>query len=257
MFYSHQAQQPWHTEEYMSEQRQNLPMQEYLRVWENRRVKNTSAFCTEEQWDALARPDLRAMHEGDQRRLLLAADAATKDDTAALVGVTWDDAAKRVDVAFVRVWVPERGTPLQLTKTIGPEIVALHQAYNVVGCVYDPYQMAAISEMCRASGVNMIEFNQGGRRVAADTALRDMIRGRNLAHYGDDVLREHVINAITVAQGERGIRIDKKSSSRKVDAAVALSMAAYSALELLAQQTGKLETRRNIFYEEGEETRTW
>ena len=253
LFWSHMARQPWHTPEYMADQKRSFRGREseFLRVWENRRVKNADTFCTEEQWGKLLAPELRAIGPDDNRVMVLAADAATKSDCCALVGVTWNVAARRFEVCFVQVWRPEDGRPLKLTKTLGPEIVRLHQAYNVAGVYYDPFQMAAISEICQGAGVNMVEFPQTARRVQSDKHLHDLVWGNNLAHYGEPTLGEHITNAM-VKESERGLRIVKELSSAKVDAAVALAMAALGASELLIEQDAGMVAKANPFYTDRE-----
>jgi phage terminase large subunit-like protein len=146
------------------------------------------------------------------------------------------------------VWRPTNNAPIVLTETLGPEIVDLHQRYKVAAVYYDPYQMAAIAEICKRAGVPMVEFPQTTRRVQSDTHLYGLIVGRNLRHYGDPTLGLHVTNALSKS-GERGLRIVKESSASKVDAAVALSMSALGAVEMLADRSKALELARNPFYE--------
>lgn len=249
LLWSHVGRQPWHTEEFMEEKRRSFGnrQSEFLRVWENRRVKNADAFCTDEQWERLFDPALRGLYAGDKRPIVLGVDAATKNDCAAIVGCTWNDEKKRVDVVFIQIWMPEDGLPLKLTQTVGPGIVDLHEKYFVAACYYDPYQMAAISEMCTAKKVTMVEFPQTARRLQSDKHLHDLIVGGNLAHYGDPQLQEHVTNAMT-KESERGMRIVKEISSKKVDAAVALSMAALGTVEVLNQGSGSVAGQANPFY---------
>ncbi len=249
VYWDHGARKPWQTPEFMSEQKKSFAgrMSEYLRVWENRRVKNAEAFITAEQWEKLYSPSLRGLHPEDKRLLVLGGDAGIKSDSCALVGVTWDEASKKVQALYCRIWKPEPGYPVQLTKTIGPEIVELARLYHVVAVAYDPYQMAAIAEMCRDAKVNMVEFPQTTRRIESDTHLHSLAWGNNLEHIGDPVLTEHVTNALAKAN-ERGMRIVKEMSSAKVDAAVALAMATLVAVELLTEHTGKFEMQKNPFF---------
>lgn len=250
LFWSHVPRQPWHTPEYLGEQRRAFRGREneYLRVWANRRVKNTDSFCKEEQWDKLLDEKLRALSPGDKRPIVLGADAATKDDCAALEGTTWNKELRRVDHVCSSIWYPEPGEPIKLTETIGPEIVRLHQEYNVAACYYDPYQMAAIAEMCTKAGVNMVEFPQTTRRVQSDKHLHDLIIGGNLAHYGDPELKEHVTNAMAKTS-ERGIRIMKEYTPKKVDATVALAMSALGTKEVLVDdESSEMQAEENPFY---------
>jgi hypothetical protein len=253
LFWSHRAGQPWHTPEYLEDQKKSFAgrLSEYLRVWENRRVKNADAFCTDEQWDKLYDPELRALHVDDKRLVVLGADAATKSDCCALVGTTWNDEKKKVEQIYAQIWEPQDGRPIRLTETIGPEIVRLHQEHKIMGCLYDPFQMAAIAEMCERAGVKMIEFPQTSRRVQSDTHLHDLLWGGNFAHYGDPVLKQHVTNAMAKSQGERGIRIVKEMSSMKVDGAVGTSMSAMGCVEILAGHTGAMTITVNPFYPGG------
>lgn len=249
VLWNHKARMAWHTEEFLAEQKRSLPPSEYLRVWENRRVKNADGFCSEEQWQRLHDAGLRGLHKGDQRVIVLGVDAATKSDCSAVVACAWNDTTKKVEEVFTKIWQPDGREPLKLTETVGPEIIRLHQAYRVAGVYYDPYQMAAIAEMCVRAKVAMIEFPQTSRRVQADTHLHGLIWGGNLAHHGDPGLGAHILNALT-KETERGRRIIKEISSAKVDAAVALSMAALGAVEMLAGgESAVLVTARNPFYE--------
>jgi hypothetical protein len=252
VFWSHLPRQPWHTPEYLEDQKRSFRgrINEYLRVWENRRTKGADAFCTDDQWDALEDKTLRSLHVDDKRLIVLAADAATKSDSCALVGTTWNETTKKVEQVSCDVWEPEDGTPIKLTETIGPRIVELSQKYKVMAVYYDPFQMAAIAEMCKRAKVEMIEFPQTSRRVESDKHLHDLIIGGNIAHYGDPTLKDHVTNAMAKSQGERGIRIVKELSSKKVDAAVALSMSALGCVETLAGgRSDDMRTAKNPFYQ--------
>lgn len=250
VFWNKVPRQPWHTEEFLEGQRKAMKgqMNEYLRVWYNQRVQGASAFCSPEQWDALFDPNLRALHIGDTRRVVLGVDAATKSDCCALEACTWNNETKRVEQVFSRIWEPENGI-IKLTETIGPEIVRLHREHKVAAVYFDPSQMMAISELCQREKVNMVEFQQGTRRLESDKHLRDLIWDGNLTHTGDPTLREHVTNALAKSS-ERGLRIVKELGTKKVDGAVALAMAALGAVEVLVQPEYGAEGIPNPFYGE-------
>lgn len=247
LLWNHKARQRWHTAAYLAEQKRVLPPSEYLRVWENRRVENVDNFCPAARWEALYDPELRALYEGDERRVVLAVDAATKADSTALVGTTLDESG-RVDVVWSQIWAATKKQPIALTETVGPAIIELHRRFRVVEVRFDPYQMAAVAEMCKKQGVKMVEFPQNAKRVQADTHLHTLIWGSNLRHYGDPQLTAHV----TQAAGrwtERGVRIEKEAKSLKVDGAVALSMSALGAVESLGHRRDNvLEVADNPFY---------
>ena len=77
---------------------------------------------------------------------------------------------------------------------------------------------------------NFREFNQSKDRLVADKQLQDLIMSRRIAHDGNPMLRQHIDNANIKKGGVDGVRIVKRSPSLKVDAAVALSMAASRAM---------------------------
>ncbi len=87
-------------------------------------------------------------------------------------------------------------------------------------------------------------------REASDTFFYDCVKGKNIAHYGDKDLKGHVTNAVAIVKPERDtIRLDKKSSAKKIDGAVATSMALWGAKEELAKEPGEFKTIPNPFYD--------
>lgn len=249
LFWNHKGMQPWHTAEYYTEERRAYKgrLNEFIRVHENRRVKNATAFCSEEQWDKLLDPELRALNPlGDTRSIVLGVDAATKHDCCALAATTWNAEKKRVELVYSKIWYPDDGQ-IVLIDTIGPEIVRLHQTFYVAAVYYDPFQMAAIAEMCKRVGVEMVEFPQTSRRLQSDTLLHDLLWGGNFAHYGDPELKQHITNALT-KETERGQRIVKELTIKKVDGAVATAMSALGTVETLTTHTSGMEGATNPFF---------
>jgi phage terminase large subunit-like protein len=79
----------------------------------------------------------------------------------------------------------------------------------------------------KSAGVaNFKEFKQGIDRLKSDKQLQDLIIGRRIAHDGNPLLRQHIDNANIKKAGTDGIRLIKRSTSLKIDAAVCASMAA-------------------------------
>jgi phage terminase large subunit-like protein len=219
-------------DEYHDQQRADLRPLAYLRLHENRFTTNESAFITPDQWEACYDADLRALAPGDDRYLVLGADASTARDCTALVGVAYENDLQLVDVVYCRVWKPQpdfSGKPtVDLDATIKAEILRLKREYKVQACFYDPYQLHSIAMSLREEGVTMVEMPQTAARTAADQALYDAIIGRTIRHYGDPTLTEHMKNAVAV-ESPRGFRLAKEKTSLKIDAAVALSMAHHKA----------------------------
>lgn len=257
-FWSHVPRLDWHTESYLADQRASLRPNTYRRLWLNEWVSNESAFVTPAQWEACRDSELRPLQPGDQYPIILAADAATSGDTAALVGVTYRPERERVEAVFSRVWRPERGVlrggkpTIDLVLTLGAEVDRLYEeGYRISAIVADPYQLHALLIAWEKAGLRVIEFAQGGKRVEADQGLYTAIVSQSLAHYGDPTLTEHVLNAVAV-ETPRGFRLAKEKTSMKIDGAVSLSMAHHAALEILkGQPTAELEMHPNPFWGEG------
>jgi len=83
----------------------------------------------------------------------------------------------------------------------------------------------------------MYAFEQGARRLRADSMLRSMIRDKRIVHDGSlDDLRQNILNSnakITAEETEDSkLRIVKKTKDKKVDLTVGLSMAVHEAMRL-------------------------
>ncbi|MCS6872896.1 MAG: hypothetical protein RML95_15680 [Anaerolineae bacterium] len=250
VYYDHVPRMAWHTPEYLAEQRRVLPEVEYLRVWENRRVQSANALCSAALWDALYDPTLAPLQLDDARPLVFGADAATQHDSTALVGCAWDAEGQRVQVVYCRVWTPEQAQPLSLTETIGRTLARLAPHCRIAAVFYDPYQMIALAEQLRLQmNVPMLAFGQGAQRLMSDEHLRRLLNEGRLRHTGDPMLRQHILNA-ALQQSERGARLVKGGG--RIDAAVALSMAAFGAARLLGSGRS-VQAIRNPFYGESDE----
>lgn len=126
------------------------------------------------------------------------------------------------------------GTPPEQDETPAGELRRLCKRHSVVKVVFDVYQLYSFCNMMREELIVFFEeFPQAGKRLQADKALRDMIRERQLIYDGNPDLTEHLLNANAKNEGEADkLRIVKKSEKMKIDLAVCLSMAAYSAVEM-------------------------
>jgi phage terminase large subunit-like protein len=220
---------------YYAEQRRDLRANTFTRMHDNKRTVNESAFILPEQWAACYSADVRRWTEGDKRRLVLGADASTSRDLTALVGTAWNEQARRTEAVYCRVWHPERGLfrggkpTVDLEETIGAEVLRLAGLGVVSAVIYDPYQLHSVALGWEKARIKCIEMPQTAARVESDQALYDAILAKTLAHCGDPTLTEHVLNAVAV-ETPRGFRLAKEKTSRKVDAAVALSMAHHGAI---------------------------
>jgi len=219
---------------YAAEARSLLP-QQYRRLHLNMRAKRGGQFVGIEVWNAL--PRVTAWSTGDIDAVVLAVDAATKDDHMALVGVRVRD--RRAEECFVKEWLPEAderaGGALVLDpRAVRTEVLRLRdEGMRILAIGFDPYQFHATYLELAADGFNMVEITQGQPRLESDTLLWTLIRDGRIAHTGHGALRVAVENANALAEtgktgDERRLRIVKGSG--KVDPLVALSMATWVAL---------------------------
>ncbi len=185
------------------------------------------AFVEESQWDQLE--TVLPIEPGDRTPLVIALDAGVKSDHFALVGATrcpvhHEDPAVRL----VHEWVP---SPTVSFAEVKDFLRRLYQEYNVVCTVYDRY---ALDDMAQELGGSAWwdAFDQGTKRLVADAAFRQRIVERRMARIPSTVLRDAVTGAgVRLDRDERKLRIVKRTA-KKVDAAVAASMATYAVMEL-------------------------
>lgn len=166
--------------------------------------------------------------------VVAAADAGVSSDLFAFVLVSRHP-RRRADAVAIRraiVWTPPKGGKLDFD-AIEQEIIAICQEHDVVELVYDPYQLhQMMSRLQREQGIPTRDMPQGLPRLVADKTLRDLIVQGRLAHSGQQTLRSHIDNADKKTTEDKKLRLIKRSAAKKIDLAVATSMAAYRCLEL-------------------------
>lgn len=221
---------PWMNDQYIAEVKESERPNTFRRLWLNEWVSNESQFLPEGAWEACYSADVKP---GAARGMVLGADASTSRDLTALVGTVWNEKANTADVVYLKVWKPVKiagirlGKPtVDLSETIGAEIMRLHKERNVSAVYYDPYQLHSIAVDLQKAGVHMVELPQTSGRIEADQALYDAVISHAIRHYNDPTLNQHLRDAVAI-ETPRGFRIAKEKTSLKIDAAVALSMSHY------------------------------
>jgi hypothetical protein len=163
---------------------------------------------------------------------VIALDAATGSenpgyvaDCFAMIMVTRHPNRKAdVMVRYCGIWEPAPGQLLDFGP-IEAELRRLCREFAVVEVTYDPHQLHDMATRLKNEQIaNIKPFSQQGARLQADKQLQDIIMSRRIAHDGNPLLRHHIDNANIKKYGQDSIRIVKRSTSQKVDAAVALSM---------------------------------
>lgn len=223
----------------------------------------SNVYIPLEVWDMRHDPLLPPYNPGDRQPAVLALDAGVRKDLFGAVLATRHpqrngDPAVRLCAAWgpdpVTGVVPfdeaERwirftcrgGCPAGHPKSLplpDCEYCARDQ-WNVAGrnvliIVYDEHQLADMAQRLARDRIAIIErFDQGRRRLVADSQLYEVAMSGRLAHNGDQSLRTHVGNARAKLQADEDsrMRIVKSAENRKVDLAVAASMAVNKILEL-------------------------
>lgn len=192
-------------------------------------------------WDSLFDPKLKPVRplsdpeRGWSDALVGALDAGVKKDTFGCVFVSRRPSnRKQLAVRIVRVWKPgPNGVDFNAVESFIREIC---QQYNVVSICYDPYQLYHLTSILRKEGLTWFqEFNQNTKRLLSDQNLYDLIFQKEIYHMNQPELREHLLNAGALIDDlERKRRIVKlyNQTSKKIDAAVALSMGSFEAMRL-------------------------
>jgi phage terminase large subunit-like protein len=176
-------------------------------------------------WDVLHEPGLEL---GDDEPVWIGVDVGVRHDSTAIVLVAErDPGCVAVKATIMR---PPLGGVLPL-EMVEQAIRELCEGRTVYGVVYDPWTFRRSAELLTADGLPMVEFPQSPERMAnASENLYRLIEAGQLAHDGDPVLRSHVVAGVT-KETERGWRLQKDPKrSHPIDALIALSMAALSAV---------------------------
>jgi hypothetical protein len=176
-------------------------------------------------------------------------DVGTKNDLFAITG--WgrtqpvkDDQGKVVippkyKPAFAKIFHPEDlgsltgrvdfDKPKEFLRQVG-------RSYRVLQFAYDPHQALGLADDLFKEGVGIFEeFPQGQKRVMSDSYLYEMLKTGQIEWYMHSEeykeLAQHFKNADAKIEGENKRRLEKRSDSLKIDAAVASSMAIFSLQE--------------------------
>lgn len=257
---------PWQQGErgdaYYRQQETTLLPQAYRRLHGNEWVSAESSFIPEALWDA-CQEDLPKLEPGDRTPVVMAVDAATTGDCFAILLVSRHP--ERHDAVAVRrvvVYDPREvgvvdydeaekdirricggycNSRFRHPKSQPEEKCEACAAgdrtpgFNVVQIAYDPYQLEQMMQRLRKDSVAWCEaFSQAQERLVADRSLYDLIINRGVVHDGDQRLRSHILAAGAKVQKDQDstLRLVKVSQTRKIDAAVALSMASARCLYL-------------------------
>lgn len=240
-FWIHEPISDWTSEEYLNDQAVQLRPSAYLRLHENRWVTTHESYIPIEWWDRAVNPDwkqadLWAEHPFRWSQIFVGVDASSKRDSTAVVGVGYDAKRGEVGLAFHKIWIPREQELFDHETTVEKYIREKKaQGFRIAEIVYDPAHFVQTANRLRVSGFKMTEYTQSVTNMTiASQKLYDLMKSKAIRVYPSDELRTHILNC--VAQEEtRGFRIVKQKDAGRVwkpiDAAIALAMACYRAVE--------------------------
>ena len=240
-YWTHRGPAPWQTEVWREQMRAQLRPNAYLRLIENRWVTSESTFVPMEWWDDCVDPKLSPALVDLELPVWIGLDASLKRDSTAIVCCTFDCAVGKVRVVWHRVFQPSPEDPLDFEATVERTLLDLRGRFDVFEVRFDPWQMQAVAQRLRASGLRMVEFPQSVSNLTeSSTNLYETIKGRNLTVYSDPEMRLAVSRAVAL-ETSRGWRITKEKVSDKIDVVVALAMAALGAVQGGQRRNGWLD----------------
>ena len=150
-------------------------------------------------------------------------DVGLKRDSTAVVAVQ-----RRPDDrlhATARVWLPAPDQPVDVTDVM-EHIRELTRAYAVEAVSFDPRFFDVPAKMLADEGLPLVEVPQSVEQMTRVIGnLYELIVKGGVTHDGDDTFATHVLNAVP-RFNERGFTLQKSKSRGRIDAVIALSLAA-------------------------------
>ncbi len=238
-YWDHEPRMPWQTKEYYDNQLIELRPAAYLRYHRNEWVTTHEKFIPDGLWETAEGKYPQSVilwkeHPYRNVPIYIAVDAATKWDTTAMVGCAYDSGLGKVIVVFHKIWTPVEGERFDLQATVEKELYAMGKKFNIAQIVHDPRDLHDTMTRVARTGIPVVEYAQTvSNMMAVSQNLYDLLQGGNLWAYPAPDLAEHIRNSVAEDKG-KGFRIVKRKSTRgrqKIDAAIALAMAAYAAIE--------------------------
>lgn len=232
MFWTHRPVAEWQTDAWLTQMRQQLRPNAYLRMIENRFVTSESSFVELDWWDGCTDPGLVPVPADRRLPVWVGVDASLKRDATAIVATTWDHETKRVRLVWHRIFYPNPQQPIDFEATIEQTLIELRKRFSLRQVRFDPWQMQSVAQrLGQHHDVPMVEFPQSMPNLTqASTNLFELIKGRGITLYPDADIRLAISRAVAL-ETPRGWRIAKEKASHKIDVVVALAMSALAAVQ--------------------------
>lgn len=131
--------------------------------------------------------------------------------------------------AKCRLWVPAKGTPVDVTDVMH-HLRQQAKTYSVAEISFDPRLFDVPAKMLSDERLPMVEIPQSVERMTPIIGnLAELIRARGISHDEDVAFRTHVLNAVP-RFNERGMTLQKSKSRGRIDACIALALGVDRAL---------------------------
>jgi len=214
------------TQKYLDSQRNKPSMRENLfkRLHKNLWVSEEDSFITDQDFRNCLDYSL-VQRPKSKMPVWVGLDVGVKNDWTGIVSV-----AKKGDKIISvdhKAYIPEGELNFDEVRDY---IVGLSKRYYIEECLFDPYQAVALAQELRKKGVNMVELPQTQSNcISFSQNLYNLIRDKKINFYESEEIRISLINCKVVYSGERGWRITKRKSSKKIDLAIALAEAVFGA----------------------------
>ena len=176
---------------WVAQMRRSLRPNQYLRMIENRFVTSEQAFVPMAAWDRCVDPQLAPPSPDRGIPVYVGVDASVKHDSSAIVAMHLGrQAPSRFGWSFIAIFQPSPEEPLDFEGTIEATLLDLHQRFNIVKVLFDPYQMVATAQRLTQAGLPIEEFPQSPANLtAASQNLFELINAGNLVAYPNEAMR--------------------------------------------------------------------
>lgn len=232
----------WQTKEYYREEKDSLRPMKFLQLHRNEWVTSEESFIPENFFTRAVVLDRPLLYDPDsefrKHPISIGVDIGIKHDDAAIVGTYYDPKVGKVKQAFHYIWKTDPEYPLDIEHTVEAKLLEMNGLFNIVAVLYDPYQFHRSATTLKTKGLPMIEYAQSeSNMTAASQNLYDLYKTQRIEHYAADDMEEHVTLAAAKNKG-RGFRLVKDDESGAPnDAAIALAMSAFDAVNRMGVDT--------------------
>jgi hypothetical protein len=235
---------PWQSDAWISEMRRTLRPAQFRRMICNEWTTSEASFIDMAHYDACVDEALHPVVADRALPVWIGLDASVKRDTTAIVAVTWSRRDQCVRLVNHAIITPTAEQPVDFAD-VEAVLLDWKRRYRIRSVAYDPYQMASSSQRLSREGVPMEECPQTLPYLTdAGTNLYDLFRGHSMRLYPDERIRAAVAHAVAI-ETPRGWRLGKTQASHKIDAVVALAMAALAAVRGAGSSSYSLDAWRD------------